>query len=159
MNKQGKQFIQDIFLLHERHWYIARVEDQWLNNGLNCSVPETQMTAPRLELAFLIYFPPPIAQAITVTSLYDITIVCSTFSVGKPLCMHKGNAIIHLPHLPASLPESPVTTVTPKSHHLFLNLNFVSVTYIYIYMKQKNIENTFSFTLGNVLSFSYNSLV
>ena len=59
---------------------IARVEGWGLNNGPNHSVPETQMTAPRLELAFLIYFPPPITWAITVTSFYDIMIVCSTFS-------------------------------------------------------------------------------
>ena len=38
---------------------IARVEGQWLNNGPNHSVPETHMTALRLELVFLIYFPPP----------------------------------------------------------------------------------------------------
>ena len=75
---------------------IARVEGQWLNNGPNHSVPETQMTAPRFKLTFLIYFPPPIAWAITVMSLYDITIIWSTFSVGKPLGMWKGNAIIHL---------------------------------------------------------------
>ena len=54
------------------------------------------MTAPRLVLAFLIYFPPPIAQEITVTSFYDVTIICSTFSMGKPLHMHGENAIIHL---------------------------------------------------------------
>ena len=47
---------------------IARVEGQWLNKGPNHSVPETKMTALRLELAFLIYFPPPIAQDITVWS-------------------------------------------------------------------------------------------
>ena len=60
---------------------IARVEGQWLNNGPNHAVLETQMTALRLKLAFLIYIPPPIAQAIPVTSLYNIMIVCSTFSV------------------------------------------------------------------------------
>ena len=75
---------------------IAGVEGQWLNNGPNCSVPETQTTALRLKLAFLIYFPPPIAWEITVTSFYDITIICSTFSMGKSLQMHRGNAIIHL---------------------------------------------------------------
>ena len=38
---------------------IARVEGWWLVNGPNCLVPETQMTAPRLVCALLIYFPPP----------------------------------------------------------------------------------------------------
>ena len=75
---------------------IARVEGWWLNNRLNCSVAETQTTAPKLELAFLIYFTPLMAWVITVTSLNDIMIVCSTFSVSKPLCMHRGSAIIHL---------------------------------------------------------------
>ena len=76
---------------------IAGVEGPWLNNGPKMDpMPETQMTAPRLKLAFLIYFPPPIAWAIIVMSFYDIMIICSTFSVGKPLCMHRGNAIIHL---------------------------------------------------------------
>ena len=75
---------------------IARVEGQWLNKGPNCSVPETQMTAPRLELTFLICFPLQIAWEITVTSFYDVIIICSTLSVGKPLLMCRGNAIICL---------------------------------------------------------------
>ena len=75
---------------------IARVGGQWLNNRPNCSVPEIQMTAPKLELAFLIYFPPPVPWTITVTSLNDIMIICSTFSTGKPLHICRGNAIIHL---------------------------------------------------------------
>ena len=37
---------------------IVRVEGWWLNNGPNHSVPETQMTALRLELTSLISFPP-----------------------------------------------------------------------------------------------------
>ena len=75
---------------------IAGVGGWWLNKGPNCSVPETQMTAPRLELAFLIYYPPPMAWEITMTSFDDVTIICSTFSVGKPLCMHRGNVTIRL---------------------------------------------------------------
>ena len=75
---------------------IARVEGQWPNNRPNHSVPETQMTAPKLELAFLIYFPAPVTWTITVTSLDAITIICPTFSMGKPLCMCRGNATIHL---------------------------------------------------------------
>ena len=46
--------------------------------------------------ALLIYFPPQIAWEMTVRSFYDIMIICSTLLVGKPLCMQKGNAIIHL---------------------------------------------------------------
>ena len=75
---------------------IAGVEGQWLNNRPNHSVPETQMTALKLKLALLIYFPPPIAWVIIVTSPNDITIICSTFSMGKPLHMCRGNAIVYL---------------------------------------------------------------
>ena len=69
---------------------IARVE------GGAHSVPETQMTALRLEIVFLIYFPPPIASEITVMSFDDIIIICSTFSMEKPLHMCKENVMIHL---------------------------------------------------------------
>ena len=75
---------------------IAKVEGQCLHNGPYHSVPETQTTASKLELTLLIYFPPPVAWVITVTSLNDVTIICSTFSAGKPLHMCRGNAIIHL---------------------------------------------------------------
>ena len=95
MNKQGKQFFQDI-LCSTRGADVATVEGQWLNKWPNHLVPETQTTAPKLQLALLIYFPPPVAWAIIVTSLNDITIICSTYSMGKPLCMHRGNAIICL---------------------------------------------------------------
>ena len=42
---------------------IARVGGSvtYLNSRPNHSVPETQMTAPKLEPALLIYFPPQIA--------------------------------------------------------------------------------------------------
>ena len=54
-------------------------------------------------------------REITVTSFYDITIGCSTLSAGKLLCMHKGNAIIHLP---VSTLKSLVTIATPKPYCL-----------------------------------------
>ena len=72
---------------------IDGVEGQWL---CNCSVAETQMTAPRFMCALLIDFPPKIAPEISMMSLHDITIICSTLLVGKPLHMCKGNAIICL---------------------------------------------------------------
>ena len=75
---------------------IAIVEGWWLNYRPNHSVPETQMTAPKPEWALFIYFPPQIAQAIIVISSNDITIICSTFSVRRPLNMCRGNAIGHL---------------------------------------------------------------
>ena len=85
-----------IYSCSTRGTNIAREEGQWLDNRPNHSVPETQMTAPKPEQALLIYFPPQIAQAIIVMSSSDITIICSTFSVGRPLSMHRGNAIGHL---------------------------------------------------------------
>ena len=111
---------------------IAKVEGQWLNNRPNHSVPATQMTAPKLKLAFLIYFPPPVAWAITVTSLNDITIICSTFSVGKPTAhvQRKWHDLsVHLPPLPL---ESPITIATPEPHCPFPDPNFMPVTYIYM---------------------------
>ena len=75
---------------------IAEVEGKWLNKWPNHSVPETQMTALKLELALLISFPPPVAWVIIVPSLIDIIIICSTVSMGKPLHLHRGNALIFL---------------------------------------------------------------
>ena len=75
---------------------IAGVEGQWLINRPKRSVPETQMTAPCLSSLFLIYFPTQIAWEITVMSFYDVKIICSTLLVEKPLCMCKGNDIIHM---------------------------------------------------------------
>ena len=95
MNKQGTQVFLVKLLLLKRHWYIG-VEGRWLINRPKHSVPETQTTALRLELTLLIYFPHPIAREIIVMSFYDVMIICSTLLVGKPLCMCKGNAIIHL---------------------------------------------------------------
>ena len=103
---------------------IARVEGQWLNNGPNCSVPETQMIAPRLELTFFIYFPPQIAQEITVTSFYDVTIICSTLSMGKPLCMCRGNAIICL-HICWCHCQNPQLLLLHPSHIIF-SLSWIS---------------------------------
>ena len=97
-----------IYSCSTRGTNIARVEGWWVNRPRH-SVAETQMTAPKPKQALLIYFPPQIAWAIIVTSSSDVTIICSNLSAGKPLCMHKGNAIGHLhicwhhcqnPHLP-----------------------------------------------------------
>ena len=95
MNKQGTQFVLFI-LCSMRGTDIARVEGLWLIDRPNHSVPETQMTAPRFVCALLIYFPPNIAWEITVTSFHHVMIVCSNLLVGKPLHMHRGNAIVHL---------------------------------------------------------------
>ena len=95
MDKQGTQFIL-VILCSARGTDIARVEGLWLINRPNHSVPETQTTALRFMCALLIYFPPNIAQEITVTSFHDVMIICSNLKVGKPLCMHRGNAIVCL---------------------------------------------------------------
>ena len=86
------------------------------------------MTALGLKLTFLIYFLPP--MAIPVMSFYDITIICSTFSMGKTTAhaQRKHHNLSAL--LPASPLKSPINTTAPKPHHLFLNLKFVPVTYI-----------------------------
>ena len=111
---------------------IARVEGQWLNNGPNHSVPEIQSTAPGLVLTFLIYFPFPIAWSITVTSFYDIMIVCSTFSVGKPLCMHRGNTIIHL-HICRYHCQNPQLLLLHPNHIIFSLTRILCLWHIYTY--------------------------
>ena len=103
---------------------IAREEGQWLINRPNHSVPETQTTAPGSSLLFLIYFPPPIAQEITVMSFYDVTIICSTLSVGKPLHMHKGNAIICL-HICWHCCQNPQLLLLHLNHIIF-SLSWIS---------------------------------
>ena len=95
MDKQSTQFIL-VILCSMRDTDIARVEGLWLINRPNCSVPEIQTTALRFMCALLLYFPPTVAWEITVMSFYDVTIICSDLLVGKPLCMHRGDAIVHL---------------------------------------------------------------
>ena len=97
---------------------IAGVEGQWLNNGSNCSVPETQTTATGLSSLFLIYFPPQIAWEITVMSFYDVMIICSTLLVGKPLHMCKGNTIICL-HICWHHPQNPQLLSLHPNHIVF----------------------------------------
>ena len=63
------------------------------------------------------------------TSFCDVTIICFDLLVGKPLCMHTGNAIVSSAHLLASTPESPVTIDASEPLHLFHNPNFVPLTY------------------------------
>ena len=123
MNKQSTQFIQDILLLHERHQY-SQSRGSVINNGPNRSVPETQMTAPRLELTFLIYFPFQIAWEITVMSFYDVMIICSTLSMGKPLHMCRGNDIIHL-HICHHHHWNP-QLLSLHPNHIFFSLSQIS---------------------------------
>ena len=95
MDKQGTQFIL-VILYSTRGTNIAGVEGLWLINRPNHSVQETQTTALRFMCAVLIYFPPNIAWKITVMSFHDVMIICSNPFAGKPLHMHRGNAIVHL---------------------------------------------------------------
>ena len=95
MNKQGKQFIQDMLLLHKRHHYSQSrglVTYKW-TQLFSARNPDN---SPKAQASFPYILPSPIAWAITVTSLNDITIICATFSMGKLLCMCRGNAIICL---------------------------------------------------------------
>ena len=106
---------------------IAEVEGWWLNKGPNCSVPETQMTAQRLKLACLIYFPPQEHEQLLWCHLM--------MSQSSALLLH-GKTTVHAhrkchnssAHLPALLPKSQVTVASPKPHRLFLNPNFLPVT-------------------------------
>ena len=69
--------------------------------------------------------------------------------MGEPLCMYRGNAIIHLL---GSLPESPVTIATPEPHCPFLDLSFVPVTLspryfsVPLYLRLEFIHNIYNKT-------------
>ena len=106
---------------------IAGVEGQWLNNGPNHSVPETRMTALRLELTFLIYFPPQ-----NMWDHCDFILWCHNwlpYSFGRKTTAHaQRKCHSSSVHLLVSLLKSLVTITTPKPHHLFLVPNFVPVT-------------------------------
>ena len=107
-----------LYSCSKRGTNIARVEGWCLNNRPNCSVPETQMTAPGSSSLFLTYFPPQVVQEITVTSFYDVTIVCSTLLVGKPLHMCKWNAITHL-HICQHHNQNPQLLLLHLNHIVF----------------------------------------
>ena len=109
---------------------IARVEGWWLIDRPKCSMPETQTTAPRLELAFLIYFPSP-------NSMRDDCGVilwhhnCLLYSFGGKTTAHAWRKCHHSSvYLPALLPKSPVTITTPEPYYLFLVPNLMPVTYV-----------------------------
>ena len=100
----------------------AKVEGQWPpSNWPKCSVPKTQTTAQRLVCTFLIY-PFPDAWANIVTSLNDITIICSPSFHGKSTVHVQGIALIHL-H---------TCTGIPTDYFLLLCMNHVmfSITWI-----------------------------
>ena len=85
-----------IYSCSTRGTNIAKVEGWWLDNRPNHSVPDTQTTALRLVCTLLIYFPPPKSM----WDHCDITLwhhnhLLYSFG-GKPLCMHRGDAIVCL---------------------------------------------------------------
>ena len=117
-----------IYSFSMRGTNIAKVEGQWLDNQPSCSVPDTQMTAPRLMYVLLMYFPPPKSMR----DHCDFTLWhhnCLLYSFGGKTTVHVQRRCHSLSvHLMASLPESPVTIATPKPHPLFLIPNFMPVT-------------------------------
>ena len=89
MNKQGTQFYWNIFL-PRRDTDIAKVEGLWPpSNWPKHSVPETQMTAPRLFTCFPFIPFPPMHEV----GSYDIIKWCQShllpISTGKAFCMHR----------------------------------------------------------------------
>ena len=64
------------------------------------------------------------------TSPHDVMIVCSIILAGKPLCMHRQSAMVHLcfhqhPH------QLTVLTESSECHRFVSEPVFVPVTYIY----------------------------
>ena len=116
-----------IYSCTTRSTNIAKVEGWWPPSSWpNRSVPETQMTAPRLLHTFLLYPIPRCMSRAIMTSPNDIRIICSPISAGKALCMHRGIARIclHLHWCPHWL----FSSTTQEPCHVFHNLNFESVT-------------------------------
>ena len=113
---------------------IAKVEGQWPpSNWPNHSVPETQMTAaPRLLCTFLLYPIPRCMSRMIMTSLNDVSIICSPISVVRELYMHRwiAGTCLHLHWHPHWL----FSSATQEPCHVFHNLNFESVTYICMYI-------------------------
>ena len=128
VNKQSTLFYWDILHLHEGHWCSwgrGSVISYQLTKTFSSPNPDN---SPKALGWFSYILPSPIAWAIVVASLNDIMIVCSTFSVGKALHMHRGNAIIHL-HICWHPHQMFTTTTAPhKPHHLFHDPNFKPVT-------------------------------
>ena len=105
----------------------AKAEDWWPpSNWPNYSVPETQMTAPRLLHAFLLYPIPKCMSWAIMTSLNYVRIVCSPISVWKALHMFREIARIHL-HL-CQHPHWLFSSTTQEPCHVFHNPNFETVT-------------------------------
>ena len=107
---------------------IAATEHWWPFWKLpECSALKTQMTAPRLLHIFLIY-PPGCTSKAIVMSLNNIGIMCSPFSVGKALHIHRRATLIHLQthwH-----PHQLFSTAMHKPCHHFHIPNSETVTYI-----------------------------
>ena len=106
---------------------IAGLEGWWLNNGPNCSVRETQMTAQGLSsLSLYTSLPNNMRDHCDIIQWHHNCLLC--FFHGKitaPVQRKCHNLSLH-PLV--SLPKFPVTITTPKPHHLFLIPNFVPVT-------------------------------
>ena len=120
---------------------IARVEGWWPINRPNCSVPETQTTAPGSSLLFLIYFPPPIAWQITMMSFYDVTIIWP-YSFGRKTTAHVQRKChdlsAHLPALP--LLKSQLLSLHPNC--IVFSLSQISCLYIAKYQSMKWIRSS-----------------
>ena len=113
MDKQNTQFFL-VILYSTRGTNIARVEGQWLLNRPNHSVPETQMTAPRVCMCSPYILPP---------KEHERSLWCHFMtSHNHLLYFFGGKTMAHVQrrchslsvHLPASPPESSVTITTPK---------------------------------------------
>ena len=107
---------------------IAGVEGWWLNKGPNCSVPETQMTAPRLRACFPYILPSPnsIRDPCDIIWWHHNCLLyffCGETTVHAQRKCHNSSS-----HPPALQPKSPVTITTPEPHRLFLIPNFMPVT-------------------------------
>ena len=107
---------------------IPQIEGLWLVNGPNCSVPENPDNSPKVHVCS----PFIVSSQNSMRDHCDVISWCYNHllwsSSGKTTAYahrkHHNSSV----HLPVSIPESPVTIVTSKPLHLFLNPNFMPVT-------------------------------
>ena len=131
MDKYNTQLIL-VMLCSMRGTKIARVEGLWLVNRPKYSISEYPDDSPKVW----------VCSPFIVPSLNSMRDHCDIISWchNHLLWSSCGKTTVHVhqkhcsssSHLPASMPESPITIIASKPLCLFLNLNCMPVIYIYI---------------------------
>ena len=131
MDKWNTQFIL-VMLWSMRGTEIARVEGLWLVSRPKRSVSENPDDSPEVQVCspFIVPSQNSTRDPCDVISWCHNCLLWSS-SRKTTAHVHQKHCSLSV-HLPASTPESPVTINASEPLHLFLNLNSVPVTYIYM---------------------------